>query len=404
MRKLLWGCIAAGALWSQQAAAVNTDGYQIPYVDSSFIFEIPDSVRHSDNGIGFQVGGGWPLTDHSAIELNYYSLRRSRNIDGRNDYQDGVFPQYVYDFGLFGFKQDYLPNFKPYVLGGPGYVRDDAFGAAHNHVAVDAGGGLLFPLHVGNWDWGWAVRTQADLIGSLNRGNATYNSGAATLWDWHLSIGVQIPLTPFFRPHQAPPPVAKECATTVVNPVTGRTDCVADSDGDGVPDNLDQCPGTPPGTKVDDKGCPIGTQDSDGDGVPDSADQCPDTPTGAKVDAQGCALEQTLVHQDVNFESGSAVLTGQATHVLDRIAAAMRGQKNIHLEIDGYTDNTSTAKFNMVLSQQRAESVKQYLIGQGIDATRMSTQGFGDTHPMVSNNDEAGRAVNRRVEFKISLH
>jgi OmpA-OmpF porin, OOP family len=248
------------------------------------------------------------------------------------------------------------------------------------------------------------VRTQADLIGSLNRGNATYNSGAATLWDWHLSIGVQIPLTPFFKPHQSAAPVAQECATSVVNPVTGRTDCVADSDGDGVPDNLDQCPGTPPGTKVDDKGCPIATQDSDGDGVPDSADQCPDTPTGAKVDAQGCAVEQTLVHQDVNFESGSAVLTGQATHVLDSIAAGLRGQKNMFLEIDGYTDNTSTAKFNLALSQQRAESVKQYLIGQGIDATRLSTQGFGETQPLAPNNTEEGRAQNRRVEFKILLH
>ena len=403
MRKLLWGCIAAGALWAQQAGAVNTDNYQIPYVTGSFIYEIPDAVRHSDDGIGFQVGGGWPLTDHSSIELNYYSLRRTRDIDGLRDFQDGVFPQYVYDFGMFGFKQSYLPNFKPYVLGGPGYVHDDAFGAAHNHIAVDAGGGLLFPLHIGSWDWGWAVRTQADLIGSLNRGNATLNSGAETLWDWHLSIGLQIPLTPFFRPHQAAAPAA-ECATTVVNPVTGRTDCVADSDGDGVPDNLDQCPGTPPGTKVDDKGCPVGNQDSDGDGVPDGADQCPDTPPGAKVDAQGCALEQTLVHQDVNFESGSAVLTGQATHVLDRVASALRGQKNMNVEIDGYTDSTASAKFNLVLSQQRAESVKQYLIGQGIDGSRMSTQGFGDTRPLASNGTEAGRAQNRRVEFKIILH
>jgi len=370
MRKILWGLFVAGALWAQQAAAVNTEGYDIPYVTGSFTYEISDGVRNSDNGKAFQVGGGLPLTEHGAVELNYFGLSRRRNIDGNDDYQNGVFANYVYDFGMFGFDQKYLPNFKPYVLGGPGYVLDDVRGSKHNHVGVDAGGGLLFPLHVGTWDWGWAVRTEAAVIGQLDRGHSV-DDGAATLWDWHLTIGLQIPLTPFFKPHQPATPVQPECALAVVNPVTGRKDCVTDSDGDGVPDNLDQCPGTPPGTKVDEKGCPV---------------------------------EKTIVLQNVNFETGSAVLTGQATHVLDEIASALKGQPNIHVEIAGHTDSTGAPAFNMTLSQQRAESVRQYLIGKGIDTARMSTKGFGDTQPLVSNDSEAGRAQNRRVEFKIQLN
>ena len=404
MRKILWGFFVAGAMWAQQAAAVNTEGYDIPYVTGSFSYEISDGVRNSDNGLAFQVGGGLPLTEHGAVELNYYGLSRKRDIDGNDDYQNGVFANYVYDFGLFGFDQKYLPNFKPYVLGGPGYVLDDVRGSKHNHVGVDAGGGLLFPLHVGTWDWGWAVRTEAAVIGELDRGKSV-DDGAATLWDWHLTIGLQIPLTPFFKPHQAPVPVQPECALAVVNPVTGRKDCVTDSDGDGVPDNLDQCPGTPPGTKVDEKGCPVENgNDADGDGVPDDVDQCPNTPHGVKVDAKGCAIEQTIVLQNVNFETGSAVLTGQATHVLDEIASALKGQPNIHVEIAGHTDSTGAPAFNLTLSQQRAESVRQYLIGKGIDTARMSTKGFGDTQPLVSNDNEAGRAQNRRVEFKIQLN
>lgn len=402
MRKMLWGFLVVGALWAQQAAAVNTDGYDIPYVNGSFVYEFPDGSRDSDNGLGFKVGGGWPISEHTAIELTYQGLRRKRNIDGNDDYQNSVFANWVHDFGLFGFDQSYLPNFKPYVLAGPGYVDDDVRGDKHNHFGLDAGGGALLPIHFGNWDWGWAVRTEATVIGQLDNGKSV--EGHNTLWDWHLSVGLQIPLTPLFKPHHAPTPAEPDCAVKVVNPNTGRSDCVGDSDGDGVPDNLDQCPGTPPGTRVDEKGCPVATgRDSDGDGVPDDQDQCPDTAPGVKVDAKGCAIEQTVVLQNVNFETNSAVLTGQATHVLDGVAGTLKGQANINVEIDGYTDSSGSPNYNQVLSQQRAESVRQYLIGKGVDGSRMTTQGFGETHPVASNKTAEGKAQNRRVEFKIKL-
>ncbi|MDR3418522.1 MAG: OmpA family protein [Nevskia sp.] len=401
MRKTLWGLFVAGALWAQQAAAVNTENYDIPYVTGSFLYEISDGVRDSQNGYGFQLGGGMPLNDHTAVELNYFGLQRKRDIDGLNDYQNALFANYVYDFGMFGFDRNLLPNFKPFVQGGPGYVVDDVRGFKHRHFGLDGGGGALIPLAIGGWDWGWAVRTEAGLVGQYDRGFSV--PGHATLWDWHLTVGLQIPLTPFFKPHQAAAPAEPECKLAVVNPVTGRKDCMQDSDGDGVPDSLDQCPNTPPGTKVDDKGCPIGTVDSDGDGVPDSIDQCPDTPAGVKVDEKGCAIEQTVVLQNVNFETNSAVLTGQATKVLDGVAAALKGQPNMHVEIGGHTDNVGAPKYNLVLSQQRAESVRQYLIGRGVEPQRMTTQGYGETQPMVSNNTEEGRALNRRVEFKIVL-
>ena len=122
-----------------------------------------------------------------------------------------------------------------------------------------------------------------------------------------------------------------------------------------------------------------------------------------KVDAKGCAIEQTVVLQSVNFETNSAVLTGQATHVLDGVGGTLKGQPNINVQIDGHTDSSGTATYNQALSEQRAESVRQYLIGKGVEGTRMTTKGFGETKPVASNKTAEGKAQNRRVEFQIKL-
>lgn len=401
MRKMLWGGVfAVGAAWANQAAAVNTDGYDIPYVSGFFNYEIPDGSRDSDNGVGFQLGAGLPLSEHGAVELSLYDLSRKRNLDGRDDYQLGIFANYVHDFGLFGFDQKFLPNFKPYVLAGPGYVRDDVRGSKHDRFGVDAGGGLLFPLAIGSWDWGWAVRTEASALAHWGSDSV---QGHSTLVDYHLLVGLSIPLTPLFKQHHAAAPAVPDCNVAVVNPVTGRKDCVTDSDGDGVPDNLDQCPGTPPGTQVDDKGCPVETgKDSDGDGVSDKADQCPDTPQGVRVDAKGCAVPQglTLI---VRFASDATSLPPDAAAVLDGLVKALNGQPNMRLVIEGHTDNSGGEGHNMDLSKRRAESVREYLAWKGIDRARLDAEGYDALRPIASNKTDEGKAQNRRVEFRIEL-
>jgi OmpA-OmpF porin, OOP family len=380
MRKVLLALGAGAALWSSQAAAVNTDNYDIPYVWGSFIYEFPDSSRDSNNGKGFEVGGGWPLTEHSAIEGKFFDIERTREIDDNYDYQRTFLANYVYDFGTFGFASDWLPNFKPYVLGGPGFVIDDTSGSNRYHFGMDAGGGTLVPLHFGNWDWGWAVRAEASLVAQLDHPDES--TSHSVLLDWHLSVGLQIPLTPFFKTHQAAAPAEPECKVEVVNPITGRKDCATDVNGNGIPGNI---------------------RDADGDGVPDEMDQCPNTPAHAQVDVNGCMVAQVLVLDAVDFQTNSAILTGKAARTLDGIAEGLNSQKNVKVEVDGYTDDTGTAAYNMTLSQQRAEAVRQYLIGKGIDSARMTTQGFGDTQPLSQNKTAEGRAQNRRVEFKIVI-
>ncbi|MBU0768972.1 MAG: OmpA family protein [Proteobacteria bacterium] len=167
---------------------------------------------------------------------------------------------------------------------------------------------------------------------------------------------------------------------------------VLDSDGDGVPDNKDKCPNTPKGVKVDVFGCPL---DADRDGVADYLDQCPNTPMGATVDARGCWTYAAVVLFDIN----SAEVKSEAYQMLTEAILIMKKNPDLKVEIDGHTDNTGTAAYNMTLSEKRAEAIKDHLVTRGIDPQRLNTHGNGFSNPAASNDTKAGRAKNRRVEF-----
>ncbi|MEN8808089.1 MAG: OmpA family protein [Desulfobacterales bacterium] len=174
-----------------------------------------------------------------------------------------------------------------------------------------------------------------------------------------------------------------------------------DSDGDGVPDNLDKCPGTPRGTAVDSTGCPkapapMAKPDSDGDGVPDDRDKCPNTPKGATVNADGCWAYQGEIFFDVN----SSTVKSEAYPMLDEAVKVLRNNPDLNVEVQGHTDNTGTAEYNLWLSQKRAESAMNYLVDKGIDPGRLTAKGYGFERPVASNDTPEGRAKNRRVEFR----
>ena len=144
--------------------------------------------------------------------------------------------------------------------------------------------------------------------------------------------------------------------------------------------------------------------DSDNDGVPDRNDRCPGTLEGLATDNRGCAAraEQSSVRlEGVTFELNSARLTADAAQTLRRVADALRGEPNLRAEIAGHTDSSGADAYNRMLSQQRADSVLQFLVSQGIDRSRLIARGYGETQPVADNGTPAGRDRNRRVEFNV---
>ena len=174
--------------------------------------------------------------------------------------------------------------------------------------------------------------------------------------------------------------------------------CPLDGDNDGVADYLDKCPNTPAGEQVDAQGCSL---DSDGDGVADRDDACPNTPAGEQVMSNGCGQEQSVVLRGVNFEVNSAQLTVNAETILDGVAATLNSSPGFNVELQGHTDSSGSDSYNMNLSQNRAKSVKNYLVGQGVDGSRLTARGYGEEQPIASNDTKDGRAENRRVELKV---
>lgn len=193
-----------------------------------------------------------------------------------------------------------------------------------------------------------------------------------------------------------------KCPDTTPGTKVDATGCSIDADSDGVADADDRCPATPVGIKVDATGCPV---DTDGDGVADDKDKCPATAKGTPVDAVGCTLlftptRKSITLQGVTFEPTMATLLPESYAVLNKVAEILAANPGVRVSVEGYTDNKGPAMANRKLSQQRAESVRNYLISKGVAAENVTARGFGPAKPVADNGSEAGRAQNRRVELR----
>src|SRR5690554_4977877 len=175
-----------------------------------------------------------------------------------------------------------------------------------------------------------------------------------------------------------------------------------DTDGDGVPDHLDECPNE--AGPAENKGCPW--PDRDGDGVPDHLDQCPDVP--GTVANNGCPEVTVEVIAQLNefsktilFDLGKSTIRKESYAVLQSIVDVMKEYPTAKFEIEGHTDSTGSDAINNRLSKERAAAVKDYLITIGMDASRLSSEGYGSARPIATNKTAAGRQENRRVEISL---
>lgn len=186
------------------------------------------------------------------------------------------------------------------------------------------------------------------------------------------------------------------CPNTPAGVQVDSRGCERDDDNDGVGNSRDQCPGTPAGAKVDEYGC----ADTDKDGVKDYRDKCPNTAPGVAVDNDGCDLEKEYRLEGVTFEFDSARLTSEAEGRLDEAVKILMRHPDLEVEIAGHTDSVGDAGYNEGLSQRRAASVRDYLVGKGANRDNLTVRGYGESDPVASNDTAEGRAMNRRVEFR----
>ncbi len=178
-----------------------------------------------------------------------------------------------------------------------------------------------------------------------------------------------------------------------------------DADKDGVPLPCDQCP-KEVGVKPD--GCPL--RDRDGDGIFDDKDKCidkPETRNGFE-DEDGCpdtipdAVKKfSGVIEGIYFDKNKATIRPQSKGVLASAAKVLHTYPSISLEISGHTSSEGDAAVNQRLSQERADSVKQWLVDNGVPPERLKTRGAGPDEPIANNKTAAGREKNRRIEFKV---
>ena len=188
----------------------------------------------------------------------------------------------------------------------------------------------------------------------------------------------------------------------------------ADNDKDGVYDKVDKCINVPEDKDgfEDTDGCP--EEDNDKDGIVDGKDKCPNEPEVVNdyEDFDGCPdkgitlvviKEQSIdIMEKVQFETGSDKILQKSYGLLNQVSNTLKNHSEIKkIRVEGHTDDVGNDTFNLKLSQRRADSVRNYLIKQGVPADRLLAVGFGETKPISSNGTPRGKEINRRVAFSI---
>ena len=193
---------------------------------------------------------------------------------------------------------------------------------------------------------------------------------------------------------------AYEARINKLEEMLANKEVIIDKDNDGIADEFDLCPDLK--GLYSDNGCP----DTDGDGVDDLKDKCPDVAglhsnNGCPEIEEEVKLVMAKALKGVQFETGKTILLARSNKALDAVAEVMEDHPEYYLNINGHTDNIGGTDANMVLSIGRMQAVVDYLAAKGVAVERMHGKGFGETAPKASNENKAGQATNRRVEFEV---
>lgn len=357
--KAVAGLVLAGAA----TAALAQEAQEMrPYVSAGFNYVYSDKERTSEAGQGYTFSAGKALNKYWGLEFGGFQDQFKPKAGGASWREYGGKLS-----GLFFYSRN--PAFSPYFGLGVGGMETDrrSTGDRSFDPFVDAGVGFFKYMAVGAYDLG----LRADL--RYRWVNAKDIPGVRDFREPVLNVGLVLPLGP------RPADTSRAGATAPGSGAYGSAHRGKDSDGDGVLDDQDLCPDTPPGVKVDENGC-------------------------SEEQARGLKQGPNRSFDDVHFEFDKSDLTDYAKAILDNAAGAINGlsQKYPSLKVDlsGHTDWIGTEGYNQALSERRADAVKQYLNRKGVDTKRITTHAYGETKPKASNETAEGRAENRRVEIR----
>jgi len=308
------------------------------YISPSIAYFDDDGDRLIDDSVaGGQIQVGKEMSERFSLEglLGYHDI-------------DGFSGQEHLEIGLNAirkFRPDSL--FSPYAIGGLGYLRADAGlpdfggvptgGSTSSSVTATAGLGL----QVNFSDSPWSLRAEYRLRHAFD---------STGLTDQIASLGIQY------------------------------------SFGGGSDSSIPAAASAPE---------PVAYQDSDQDGVTDDRDRCPGTVAGAKVDSNGCEIPEIIDLKNIYFGFDSDVIHPASRRLLDHSASILLRHPDLQLEIAGYSDTLGPERYNMELSQRRAESVRAYLEQAGVNPANLTVRGYGESN-------SATHAANRRVELRIT--
>lgn len=363
MNKLLGASLVCMAsVWFTPAMA---DDEMRPYVGVGYGYVYHDDDRLSHDGDGPWIGGGLPVSDR-------WSLEASAFINKFSPRNDILTPNRWKEIGVKLDGMYYLSRdaaFSPYFAIGAGVLdtQQKNTGADSTDPFGDIGlgfttfAGFLRDIDVGlRFDARYRI-VNPDIVGIEKFGETVAR------------IGVIVPL----GDREA---AAAAAAGTAATAAAAANDTKKSSD-----------------------------KDSDGDGVDDASDKCPGTARGLTVDANGCPVNAAASgpnrsFENVNFPYDKSELTDYAKATLDNAAGAINGlsQKYPKLKVDvsGHTDWVGTDSYNQALSERRANTVKKYLVKKGVEEKRISTFSYGESKPIAPNDTEEGRSINRRGEVR----
>lgn len=393
--KLLRSCAMAAIASTLVLPAVADERKDTFYINPFAAYQYFDDKRDLSEADTYGGGLEYRFTDRWAIEPVYSRA----NVDRKGAPGESDFDEIRMDITYYFANPTEAVN--PYVSLGGGHADfgEDAnapltSGSNHDETRVNLGTGIRY-----NFSDSFSLR--ADL--------REFHGIDESTFDTQVSLGLSLA---FYRTVAAPadsdndgvPDETDQCPGTPAGATVDSTGCEPDSDRDGVTDARDACPDTTTGAEVDSRGC---EPDSDNDGVIDGVDQCPSTTPGATVDERGCeGITETIetFEVDVQFPNNSSVIGDEYDDALRRVAELMEENPKATVEIAGHTDSIGDADYNQFLSLRRAEAVAARLTqSYGIDPERVSATGYGEERPIASNNTAEGRATNRRVEAFIQV-